>query len=46
MTPLGKPVVPLVYCIITTSSLVKRFSASRRELSGMWLPSSSNSGTL
>ena len=46
MTPFGKPVVPEVYCIMTTLLLSKWASASASASSGTCCPRSTSSGTL
>ena len=46
MTPFGKPVVPEVYCIMTTLLLSKWVSASSSASAGTCCPSRMSSGTL
>ena len=46
MTPLGKPVVPEVYCIITQSFWSNWLSISANSFFIVYLPSSRSSGTL
>ena len=46
ITPLGKPVVPEVYCMLITSSQAVAARAARSSSSGRWAPSKSSSGTL